>query len=56
MKITNKVSYPVIAFSVYTKVGYGDDVVGESKEAEGLYLGEMDGESCHTHIDGEIVC
>jgi hypothetical protein len=59
MKVTNNASFPVKAFGVHTKHGYGTDTYikpGESAEISGPYLGEMGGGSCRIAIPGEIIC
>jgi len=59
MKVTNRAQYPLIAFGVDTRRGYGRDVTilpDETREVSGPYLGEMDGDSCHIHIPGNIAC
>lgn len=59
MKVTNKTSYPVIAFGTETKLGYGEDVTippSESADVSGPYVGEMGGGDCYIHLAGEITC
>lgn len=58
MQVTNKTSYPLVAFGWHLQRGYGEDVTinpGETKEVLGPYLGEMDG-PCHVLVPGEISC
>lgn len=59
MKVTNNTSFPIKAFGVHTKHGYGTDThikQGESADITGPYLGEMGGGSCRISIAGEITC
>lgn len=59
MLVTNNTSFPIIAFGLDTKVGYGEYTEippNESKEVRGPYLGAMGGGSCHAHIEGDISC
>ena len=59
MKVTNNASFPVIAFGIVIKIGYGDDVMippGKSADISGPYVGKMGGGSCHIHMEGELTC
>lgn len=59
MDITNKTSFPVIAFGWHIERGYGNDVTiepGETKLVSGPYVGDMEDEPCFIHIAGEITC
>jgi len=59
MLVTNKTSFPIIAFGWDTEIGYGEDTEispNESENISGPYVGEMGGGSCHIHIEGEISC
>jgi len=59
MKVTNNTSFVVIAFGYRAPQGYAEDVEippGETKDVNGPYLGEMDGEACHVAILGEVIC
>ena len=59
MKVTNRTSYPLIAFGWHLQKGYGEDVAvapGASVEVSGPYLGDMKGEPCYIHLAGSITC
>ena len=57
MLVTNRCSFPLLAFGWADSFGYADDIlipVGESREVDGPYVGEMGGGSCHVALIGSL--
>lgn len=59
MVVTNRTSFPVIAFISHTEVGYSDDVEilpNKSLDVDGPYVGEMGGGRCTIFFNGTVIC
>lgn len=59
MQVTNRASFPVIAFGFHSQHGMGNDVLidaNETKVVTGPFIGHMDGGDCHIAVLGKLVC
>lgn len=59
MLVSNFCSFALKAFGWAEPYGYADDVlipVGETREVNGPYIGQMGGGSCHVALTGEFTC
>lgn len=59
MKVTNSTGFALVAFGWHNSRGCGEYVLidpGETKDVNGPYLGDMEGERCYIHLGGELNC